>query len=135
MPPFRSHAQESTTSDALPTFSPELEVRETFRGKKEYLVFYPFLIEPLPTIIAQPIPSTELPPTETEAKLIEDTHVVETVEEAEAVVKTVPVYSDAGLSEEKKQELEKAKEGTKLETEKGKKRTSWFGFGGARSSK
>ena len=70
----------------------------------------------------QAIPTTELPATEIEQKLLDDVQVVDSIAEAEKVVEAAPTYATgAEWSEQKQQEKSEASI-SKVE----KKKTGWF---------
>lgn len=72
--------------------------------------------------VRQAIPTTELPATENEQKLLDDVQVVDSIAEAEQVVKEAPTYAEgSGWSEQKEQEKSEDVV-TKVEKKKG----GWF---------
>ncbi|KAK4056111.1 hypothetical protein OIO90_002842 [Microbotryomycetes sp. JL221] len=67
---------------------PELEERE---NEHQVLVFYPFVIEQVVDIGVEPVPPSEVPPTEDESAFLRDARVVPTVKQAEVAAANAPV--------------------------------------------
>ncbi|KAM0749498.1 hypothetical protein T439DRAFT_357834 [Meredithblackwellia eburnea MCA 4105] len=112
---------------------PELEDR----GKHQFLVFYPLHCEPIENVEVEPIPPTELPPTESEESLMRDTMVVESVKEAEEVAKKAPTWEEG-----KREQVEAVVKDVEEHDPKGKGKddgeaktagsgsgSGWFGWG------
>jgi len=92
---FKTRDFQPATNPVLPiTGGPTLsEV-----GKKQFLVFYSLCLEPVPNMFMEPLSPTEAPPLDSEATLMRDAKVVDTMEEAENLVNDgkVGVHGDEG---------------------------------------
>jgi len=66
---------------------PELETRESEKEPRQYLIFYPFALLPVPNLTVEPLSFSEAPATSQEKEFIRDARVVESFEEAEKVEK------------------------------------------------
>ncbi|GAA5971275.1 hypothetical protein JCM11641_008291 [Rhodosporidiobolus odoratus] len=118
---FKSKLMEYKTSDN-PVLrivgGPELESRTSPSSflhpnpaSETLLVFYPFTILHSPSDLrAEPIPTSEVPPTEDEQRVMKDAKVVEKWETAERAVEDAPNASKAEDGKEGEEEVERAVE-------------------------
>ncbi|GAA5978954.1 hypothetical protein JCM5350_004188 [Sporobolomyces pararoseus] len=66
---------------------PELETRESEKEPRQYLIFYPFALVPVPNLTVEPLSFAEAPATSEEKEFIRDARVVESFEDAEKAEK------------------------------------------------
>ncbi|GAA6007933.1 hypothetical protein JCM11491_006545 [Sporobolomyces phaffii] len=72
---------------------PELETRETKKEPRQFLVFYPFALLPVPNLTVEPLSFAEAPATNEEKEFIRDARIVENPDEVEKVEKALKEQS------------------------------------------
>ncbi|GAA5823378.1 hypothetical protein JCM10212_005674 [Sporobolomyces blumeae] len=78
---------------------PELETRESVADPRQFLVFYPFALLPMPNTHVEPAPLSEVPATLEEQELVRDARVVESFEDAEKAEKKLRTESSLHRSD------------------------------------
>ncbi|GAA5900444.1 hypothetical protein JCM6882_001248 [Rhodosporidiobolus microsporus] len=108
----------------LDTRTPAASFLHPNPAPKTFLVFYPFaLLHTPPTLLrAEPVPTSEVPPTEDEARVMKDARVVEKWETAEKASRAAPegVEGQAEGRDGKREEAERAVEEAEREEGSGK---------------